>query len=738
MKTYAKNVEEAISALTERPMLAADAERITIAHSLLNEEPSLPQPVRFARAVAALLDGVSVPIESHDLIAGRSVQRELTDDEEMMLSELISDPRSPYKTSVLSAGHCSYDWDMIAENGMPGLIAKAKASLSSKSDPESRIFLSSVIEVYDAIVRYILRYSEAARERGMTELSLTLKKAALEKPSDFRTALQLMWIITLINCSYITANPTLTVGRLDRILYPFYKEDTESGRLTRDEAKELITDYYCKHNLNMGRGEHQIGDASNSTTFARVFNFDAPQYLLLGGTDIGGRYAVNELTYLFAECIKPEFKNPVVVFYYSPGMDKEYPELWRILSSRALSSSALMFYNDSCVKSAYRRLGLPEEDFADYHHFGCNWPSPGSHSFWINGAPSARHYNVYVSDGKRADPYSFARIPQKGWQDVLIDILHKYRDRTDVTIEDIYLDYFDFMNSFCEKKIERGVREVRIRRRRPSSVCFFCDCFTRAPIERGECFTACAKYVFALLNFQMFGTVCDCFTVIDALVFRDKRLTLGELLDAVDSDFEGHEITLALCRSVPKYGSNDAFSNMHVKRLAEEMANIARKCSKKYMESDGFIGVPCLQSDTWHIKYGRKYGATPDGRRAGMPFTQNSRPANGSCTSGITGMLNSMLNIPSDGFVSGALNLDVDPKQFQKEDGIDVFASILAVYFNRGGLHAQVTSVSREELLDAQINPQLHRDLRVRITGYSGIFVDISRPLQNDIIERMK
>ena len=168
------------------------------------------------------------------------------------------------------------------------------------------------------------------------------------------------------------------------------------------------------------------------------------------------------------------------------------------------------------------------------------------------------------------------------------------------------------------------------------------------------------------------------------------------------------------------------------------MARISRKYAEKYLESYGFLIVPCIQSDTWHLKYGMKYGATPDGRLAGMPFSQNTRPANGSCTNGLTAMFNSMLNIPADGFLSGALNLDIDTKQFEGERGHDLFSQMIAVYFNRGGMHAQVTAVGLEDLLDAQVNPHLHKDLRVRITGYSGIFVDITKPLQDDIIERMK
>ena len=148
--------------------------------------------------------------------------------------------------------------------------------------------------------------------------------------------------------------------------------------------------------------------------------------------------------------------------------------------------------------------------------------------------------------------------------------------------------------------------------------------------------------------------------------------------------------------------------------------------------------MPCMQNDTWHLKYGEKYGATPDGRAAYTPFSQNTRPSNGSCTSGITGMFNSMLMLPCDGLSSGALNLDVDQKQFEGEAGRGLFALLLATYFNGGGLHAQVTCTGAEQLIEAQKHPEHHKDIRVRVTGYSGVFVDISKRLQDDIIERFK
>ena len=206
----------------------------------------------------------------------------------------------------------------------------------------------------------------------------------------------------------------------------------------------------------------------------------------------------------------------------------------------------------------------------------------------------------------------------------------------------------------------------------------------------------------------------------------------------MDADFVGYEEILALCRGADKYGMDTPLSNAHAKRLSHTASRLVIEKSKPYLEREGLFLTPCMQSDTWHLKNGEQYGATPDGRRAHVPFSQNTRPSNGVCVNGLTAMFNSMLNLPTDGLVSGALNLDVDPQQFSGERGRELFATVLGVYFNEGGLHAQVTAADVNTLIDAQLHPELHRDLRVRVTGYSGIFVDICKRLQDDIIERLK
>ncbi|MBE6592644.1 MAG: hypothetical protein E7642_01475 [Ruminococcaceae bacterium] len=742
MLSMKRNIEEADLELTSRPLFSVSSERVEILNEIKSKYKELPQPKRFAKFMSVLLSRVSVPLEEYDLIAGRCVFCELDEDGERMFKEYISSPDYPPRCAMLGSGHCTYSWEEVVSEGLVGLKARTLQSISALGEEESdkKIFLESVVQIYDVISDYMLRYAEAAEARGMSEVAKNLRDGATKRPDSFASALQLLWIIAFIDCAYITANPTLTLGRLDRILYPLYKKDMERGVLTREGAKELITDYYCKHNLIMGRGEHQVGDETNSTTFERILNFDAPQYLLLCGSDKNGECVANELSELFAECIVPSFKNPVVVVRYVKDMDKTHPKLWRTLCDKALDSSALMFYNDANVISTLERIGLGREDACEYAHYGCNWCSTGDNGAWVAGGPGASNffYDLPASE-RRAIRYEYQRTNAEHGlaEDLMISLRELYaRDGESATIDSLYEIFLARLSDFIDKKLARVSREVNLRRQRPSAILTFGDCFYTDSIESGKCFAANAKYHFEIQSIQMFGTIVDCLVAIDQLVIRQKSVTLGELIRAADADFEGYEEILALCRGAEKYGMDTELSNYHAKRLAESVAGLVIEKDRPYFEREKLFLMPSIQSDTWHLKYGEQYGATVDGRRANKAFSQNTDPSHGAAVNGLTAMLNSVRSIPSDCAVSGALNVSVDKKQFKGDGGHALFASLMATYFELGGLHAQVSAVDAEDLRAAQLDPDAHRDIRVRITGYSGIFVDVCKRLQDDIIER--
>lgn len=723
-----KNVAEAINALTKKPIFATAAERFLILERIKNDYADMPQPTRFAKFLDTLLSEVSVPIEAHDIIAGRVVHRELTPDEEARFWQFIDSPDNPRKTVLFGTGHCTLSWARVVELGLDGMQNDVRARMQNERDADRSVFLQAMLDILLTIERFMLRYADAADKAGLPAVAKTLRDAT-KKPRDFKTAIQLLWIIAFINCAYITENPTLTLGRLDRILYPLYTNDIQNGTLTRESARDIITDYYCKHNLIMGRGEHQVGDRTNSSTFSRIPGFDDPRYLNICGDEI------NELSELFAECIVPQFKNPVVVVRYTKELAGT--KTWNIICQKLLASSSMMVYNDKNMVDTYMRLGLPACDAKRYEHFGCNWSSPGDNSSWMQGGPRSVRYNVYKDDSERRDldrPYMRTSMPHS-WPEDVMTVLRELQ-HTAFTIDDIYDRFFDRMDEFIDKKLSYLSRELAARQRKPSAVITYGDCFFEDSVKNAECFSATAKYHFELHSFQMFGTVCDIITAVDKLVLIDKKLTLSQLLRAVDADFEGYPEILELCRSAPKYGQNEPLSNMHVARLSKRAGDMVVQKNKPYFEKQRLFLIPCMQSDTWHYQLGITYGATPDGRRAGQPFTQNMRPANGVCTNGLTSMLNSMLNIPADSLVAGSLNFDIDKKQF--EGKADIFSALLTSYFNRGGFHAQVTCIDKDRLRQAQKDPDSHRDILVRVTGYSAVFVDMPEGLQNDIIERMR
>jgi formate C-acetyltransferase len=294
------------------------------------------------------------------------------------------------------------------------------------------------------------------------------------------------------------------------------------------------------------------------------------------------------------------------------------------------------------------------------------------------------------------------------------------------------------MSGFIDRKLAAVSRELILRQQNPSAALTFGDCFYKDSLRLAECFAASAKYHFEIQSFQMFGTVVDCFSAVDKLVMRDKAITLGDLLRALECDYEGCDDILALVRRAPKYGNDDELANAHAERLSHTACELIRSKSRPYFESQKLFLMPAIQSDTWHLKYGELYGATPDGRRAGKVFSQNTNPVEGVATNGITALLNSLLHIRAGEIASGALNLDIDARQFESEEQKEGFSVLLASYFNRGGLHAQVSVTDADSLRKAQISPDEHRDIRVRVTGYSGIFVDMCERLQNDIINRFE
>ncbi len=736
------NVAKAREALTTKSIKVTSLERIRIMHSLRDKYAHLPQQLRFGNVFRDFLALVSTPVCEDDLIIGRYVEKEVNEQEDEECKAFFAD-WNLYKTTVFSCGHRTLDWERLVKLGLVGIRKEVYQKLGKVSEVEEQNFLNGAILVLDGIIGFIERYAIEAEKCGLYEQGKVLNSIAKSAPQTFYEALQLCWIITFIDCAYVTGNPTLTLGRMDRFLNTYYLNDVKNGIVSREKAKAIIIDYYCKHNLIMGVGEHQIGDESNSTGFDRILNFDAPQYLLLAGTDDKGEDGVTELTYLFAECIQPSFKNPVIVVRYYKGMNEKHPKLWEILSAKALASASMMIYNDDDIISAFIRQGVDEKDARNYGHFGCNWADLGHDSLVTYMGPSAftMARTLPKEERNKIEHYNIGKVRYSsplGYPEEFMNVFGEVISEGGAqNIDDFYNKFEQKFYDFLEYKFKFAKEEVERRKKFGANVLTLGDVLSKRSIENVS--ATCAngvKYHVEVNGFVGFATVADCFTVVDKLCFIDKSVTLNRLYEATLNDFIGYDDVLEKIESVEKFGSGEECSTSHAKRLALLIGENVSKINRQN-EDSGIIIMPSIQSDTWHIKHGKKMGATPDGRRKGEPYSQNVNPAPKRSVNGRVAMLDSLSALPFDYFTSGALNFDVQPDHFKGREGVENFASLIGTYLNKGGLHLQINAVGKEDLIKAKEEKEKYKDLRVRVTGYTGIFVDFPESLQDDIINRM-
>ena len=378
--SYEKHSEiiknEAIKSLTEKPIKSTTFERVILFHEADLMFNDLPRALTYSRSLYYFLDNCSLPIEETDLILGRVPEKVLDEEEEKVFQSLVFNSGRP--AWVTDQGHCSLWWEGFIEHGFTGLKKRAlefkEKHVKMGSSPERITFLDAATEVYDAFINLANRYAAVAEENGNFEAAAVCREIALHEPRSFREALQALWLVQMVYCAYMASNPTLTYGRMDLLLEKIYDKDIKEGIITRDDAKLLILDYYCKNNLIMGRGEHQMSAANPElvTGWERNLCYDAPQYMLLGGRRPDGSYLDGDISLLFVETVVPAFKNPVVEIRYAPDMQNKCPDFWKMTVSKMRDSSSMMVYGEDCVINGFIKMGADPEDAFNFEHFGCN------------------------------------------------------------------------------------------------------------------------------------------------------------------------------------------------------------------------------------------------------------------------------------------------------------------------------------------------------------------------------
>ena len=696
-----------------KPVRSTTLERLRRTREADLHVQGLAQPLQLGEGLYHLLGHINLPIADADLLVGRILE-EVPDaeGEAFLQSSLAEWEGRPVPPWMRDGGHECFAWERLLEMGLSGLEERARAELATRTargDAEEHLdFLRGAVRIYEAFRHYARRYAAQAQDLGHCQAAARCRAIAEGPPEGFAESLQLIWLVGHVYCTMLAVNPTLTFGRLDVLLRDAYRRDLAQGHLTRAEAGELIADFYDKNNLILGRGEHQMsGGSATDTGWHRNLTYDAPQYVVLAGTRPDGSAVADDLTNLFLERVNPGYENPVVVLRYS----KDLPDAtWRLACEKMRDNASFMVYNDENVIPAMRHCGVSADDAVRYTMHGCNWPD-------IPGVQSQVGYHQAVLPG-----YVLASLESFDGHLHSMDALY-----------DRLIDAFS-------REISDHCKQMRRTRRRweeaGPGILRVDDCFLDGPIDLARSWAqGGVRYPTLTCAISGIATAADCLTAIDGLVVRSQQVTLSRMQQALRTDYEDAEALRRQCHQCPKFGQDDELADGHAVQLLKRIqTEIDGACDLGGPEE--VIVFRCLETDMRHLRLGAETGATPDGRRAGQPLSENTSPCPGSCRRGLTAMLKSVAKLPLEGINSGALNIRLQPELVTGEEGLDHVAALLKTYFDLGGLQCQLNVCSVEQLRAAQRDPEQHRDLMVRITGYSAVFVDMAPHAQDEIIRR--
>ncbi|MEW6356593.1 MAG: pyruvate formate lyase family protein [Planctomycetota bacterium] len=708
-------IEEAFDVLRFKDVRSASIERLRLTIEADARVQSMPQSLQLGHGLGYILGRISLPVTPHDLLLGR-ISEEVPDAEG---ERLIRDTAARWKGRTIppwmpDGGHECFAWDRLLRLGLSGLQIFAEEEMQRRTEakPATLDWLRGAVLVYEALRRYARRYAEAARSAGLDEAAESCAAIAERPPATFAEALQLMWLVGLVYCTTLAHNSTLTFGRMDELLLEFYRGDLRAGRLTRERAADLIEDFYCKNNLILGRGEHQMsGGSERDTGWLRNLSYDSPQYLVLGGKRADGPATANELTELFLQRVVPRFENPVMVLRYTSDLPDD---TWRLACSKMRANASMMVYNDHKIIPAMVHAGIAPAEAVTYTMHGCNWPDiPGVQrsacSPWL-WTPQQFLTAFLGADGEERPAFR--------------------------SVDEVY----DRFASVVRRDVQKVCDDLRAERRqwdeKAPGTLRVDDCFLDGPIARARSWRlGGVKYVTPVFPICSLATTADCFAAVDNLVVQSGKASLRRLQDALADDFADEESLRQLCLNAPKFGQDDDRADRHAVRVLQTVLDAIDEASRQGTD-DEVIAFRCLETDMGHRFHGASVGATPDGRRKGQPTSENTSPTAGVCKRGLTAMLRSIAKLPLDKINSGALNIRISPSMVRGDEGLDKLCSLLRTYFGIGGLQAQLSFVDTDDLRAAQTNPEAYRDLMVRITGYSAVFVDMSDTAQKEIIRR--
>jgi pyruvate formate-lyase/glycerol dehydratase family glycyl radical enzyme len=629
-------------------------------------------------------------------------------------------------------GNMNIDYGKVIDIGFNGIIEEANAEceklkdLNSESDLEKLEFLKAGIICCEAVITFAKRYARLAREMARKEKNAR-KKAELLKIAEicewvpanpartFREALQSFWF-THVASNLEGADYAETPGRMDQYLYPLYLKDISAGRMTRQEAAELLGCLWVKFNeMECVRGEF----------IQRFSQSSQNQHLTIAGVDEDGRDATNELSVMILE-IARQLKLPQSAIYirWHQALNEEFL-VKAAETNRDHGAGIPAFLNDNGSINKFLSQGIPLKDARNWIAIGCVGPVL-SHS---TGSPysgtllfsKTKMFELALNNGidprtgklvgiQTGDPRNF-----KSYQELYDAFINQYK--------------------FFMEKANRFMRAVGSGIKTFTSFPY-CSMLTDDCIKNGRGIYQGGPKFPAEISILDSGlqNVADSLAAIKKLVFEEKKISMDGLLNAMAANFEGKEELRQLLMTAPAYGNDDDYVDDIFNAVSWDTGKIATD----YHYYSGLPTILFRGGATQHYWAGQPVGALPDGRKAYEPLADGIlSPSQGKDVKGPTAILLSATKMNHlEHAVASLHNLKLSPSTLRSREGINKFLSLIKTYFDLGGWHLQFNMIGQETLIEAQKHPEKHKDLVVRVAGYSAFFADLSPEVQNDIIRR--
>lgn len=641
----------------------------------------------------------------------------------------------------LNAGdaHLAVNYERILKDGLRGYEKrvkeyKATLDLTNPDNVDKYCFYNAVLIVLEAVRNFANRYSILAKDLAEKEMNQERKiellqisricsKVPYEPAETFQEAVQSVWFIQLI--LQIESNGhSLSYGRFDQYMYPYYNRDIKNGTIKESEALELLTCLWIKTlTINKVRSQAHTLSSAGSPMYQNV---------TIAGQTTDKKDAVNDLSFLVLKSVaQTRLTQPNLTVRYHKNINKHF--LDECIEVMRLGFGMPALNNDEIIIPSFMDWGVKEEDAYNYSAIGCvETAVPGKWGYRCTGMSYINFPRMLLCTmNNGVDLTSNKRFTKGYGYFTEMESYEELLKAWDKTIREI-TRYSVIVENVIDKASERDVPDI------------LCSALTDDCIARGKTIKEGGAVYDFISGLQVgIANMADCLAAIKKLVYEEKKITRQELWNAILDDFsspENKKIQKMLIREAPKYGNDDDYvDQLIVEAYDSYIEEIEKYPNTRYNRGPiGGIRYAGTSSISANVGQGMSTMATPDGRNAFEPLAEGCSPAHNSDKNGPTAVFKSVSKLRTNKITGGVLlNQKMTPQMLSTEENRQKLELLIKTFFNRlHGYHVQYNIVSKETLIDAQKHPENHKDLIVRVAGYSAFFNVLSKKTQDDIIGR--